>query len=241
MNQPNSGVLQGARVILIEKVLTGTRLELEVYTDKENKIDINFVSMFEQMLDEQYVLISAPLHEGSLYPIRVGWAIDVYFFHDEKLYMFESRVIDRPIKSNMSFLKLEMTSSTKHIQRRDYFRFKCTLPIEYRKVDYSCLQVQKDENPFNKSLTKNLSGGGVCIFLNESIDIHQLVECRIKLEDNKVISFLGRIIRIRKLEQAGKYQYETGVAFEIIENNDKEAIIKYIFKQERKLRSKGII
>ena len=64
---------------MITEIKTGTRLELEIYTDKENKIDIDFVSMFEQVLDDQFILISAPLHQGYLYPIRIGWVINVYF------------------------------------------------------------------------------------------------------------------------------------------------------------------
>jgi len=48
------------------------------------------------------------------------------------------------------------------------------------------------------------------------------------------------MIRIRKLEQ-DEYQYETGIAFDVIENRDRETIIKYIFKQQRQLRSKGLI
>ncbi|HHY23045.1 MAG TPA: PilZ domain-containing protein, partial [Clostridiaceae bacterium] len=157
-----------------------------------------------------------------------------------KLYMFESKVVDRITKSNMSFIKLERTSDIRHIQRRRYFRFDCTLPIEYRKFDYLNFKDQKEEAPFHKSFTKNISGGGVCAFLNENIGIHQRVECRIKLEDNIAINFLGHIIRIRKLEQ-DEYQYETGIAFDVIENRDRETIIKYIFKQQRQLRSKGLI
>lgn len=229
------------RVILITEIQTGTRLELEIYIDNGNKIDIDFVGMFEQVLDDQLILISAPLHQGYLYPIRIGWIINVYFFNNEKLYTFESKVVGRITKGNMSFIKLERTSDTRHIQRRKYFRFDCTLPIEYRKYDFQNFQDQKEEAPFHKSFTKNISGGGVCAFFNENIDIHQLFECRIKLEDNIVINFLGRIIRIKMLEQADEYQYEAGIAFDVIENRDKETIIKYIFKQQRQLRSKGLI
>ena len=51
------------------------------------------------------------------------------------------------------------------------------------------------------------------------------------------INFLGHIIRIRKLEQ-DEYQYETRITFDVIENRDRETIIKYIFKQQRQLRNK---
>lgn len=226
---------------MVKEIHTGTRLELEIYTNVGDKIDISFISMFEQMLGEQLVLISAPMHEGNLYPVRIGWIMYVYFFHDEKLYMFGSRVVDRITIGNMSFLKIEIISDIKHIQRRNYFRFECTLPVEYRKIDYLIYQEQKDEVIFNKTLTKNISGGGACIFLNENIGINQLLECRIKLEHNKVINFLGRVKRVRELERDCNYKYETGVGFEVIEDCDKETIIKYIFRQQRKLRSKGLI
>ncbi|NSW89865.1 MAG: flagellar brake protein [Firmicutes bacterium] len=227
--------------MLLTEIQTGTRLELEVYTEENDKIDIVFVSKFEQALSDQFAVINAPLYEGVVYPIRIGWILHVYFFSDGKLYMFDSKVIDRITRDNMSFLKIEKTGNIIRIQRRHYYRFECALPVEYRKFDCANFQDKKEEKPFSASITRNISGGGICILLNEDMSINQLVECKLKLQSNTIINFLGRIVRTEKLEHNINYKFEAGIAFEIIDNNDKETIIKYIFRQQRELRKKGLI
>lgn len=60
------------------------------------------------------------------------------------------------------------------------------IPINYKVVESSKTVLSENET-FKKTITRDLSGGGVCIKLEEKLNIGNVVECELLLDDfNKV-------------------------------------------------------
>ncbi|HHW47818.1 MAG TPA: flagellar brake protein [Clostridiaceae bacterium] len=221
-------------------IRTGVKLELEIYNEFNEKIIPTFVSQFEHALDEKTAVIYAPISEGNIYPVRKGWVMYVYFLNEDNLYRFKAKVKGRRLKSNVALLLIELLDEIERIQRRQFYRFECTLPVKYRVVD-SMQDAEENDPPFVESVTKDISGGGICIKVKESVPTGSLVECELDLKETHKIKFYGIVARVSMREDDPVYSHEIGVLFKQIEKRHKEEIIKYIFAEQRKLRKKGLI
>jgi c-di-GMP-binding flagellar brake protein YcgR len=224
----------------ISEIVSGTKLDMDVYDNTGEKIDIIFVSQFEWSNNEESAVIAAPIHESEIYPIRIGSTITAYFYMKANIYKFSAEVIERGVVDNIALLKINIKSEIVKIQRRQFFRFEFSLPLKIREVN-SFSPEYNEKIPFVKTVTKDLSGGGISVYAIEVIEMNKMVEVELEIYENIVIKFFGKIVRISKLEQESKYIYDIGISFKRIHDKDKEAIIKRIFIEQRKFRKKGLI
>lgn len=215
----------------------GTKLELEIYNSFNEQIKPNLISQFEWAEDEQTAVIAAPFSEGNVYPVRAGWEMVVYFIRKDSLYKFRAKVLKRGYKENLPYLKIKIISDFEQVQRRQYFRFEYSLPIRYRFLD----EHETGEEPYFQTITKDISGGGVSMFLEDkTFEKGAMLQCELELEERKIM-FVGEVIRVNRCELTGKFNYEAGILYKKIENKDREAIIGFIFRTQRELRRKGLI
>ncbi len=224
----------------LSDIMPGTKLEIEMTDHLGKSTGPVLVSELEWIENDGTLYIAAPIHEGIVYPIRVDTLMNLYFYCDNELFTCSAVVISRYIKDNLPMLNIRTTSSLEKIQRRQYFRFEHTLPVEYKIVE--TLNSETNEPiPFNKSITKDIGGGGVSILIMENAELKNLVECRLSISEEKQVTFFGNVVRVTKLNIEEKYNYNIGISFSKIENRDREEIIKFIFQQQRKLINKGLI
>lgn len=224
----------------ITRLETGTKLELEIFNDSGEKIVPAFASQLEKTIDEFTLVVLAPLFEGVVYPVHIGWNINVYFRYKNDLYKFKAKILSRTNKDDMSFLKIGVTDEIVKIQRRQFFRFECAVPMRYRVVG-SLFDDEKEKTSFSNAITRDLSGGGLCMRLGEEVKVGKLIECELALDKDKKVRFYGKVVRIAEPEYDKKYKYEIGVVIKKIESKDTDAIVRFIFNEQRKLREKGLI
>lgn len=96
------------------------------------------------------------------------------------------------------------------------------------KVEYQILDSAQDKM---KSFTKNVSQGGICLFLNSFLDKGTLLDLKLFLPDKKEpIHAAGKIVWIEKFEIGdSKEELEAGIEFIDIADDDRHRIDKYIF------------
>lgn len=218
----------------------GVKFELEIYNDMDERIDNNFISQFEWAVKDNIAFIAAPILEGNIYPVRLGSVMKGYFINKDDLYKFKAVVLDRTVRENLAYLKIELKSDIEKIQRRQFFRFDYSVPIKYRVVTSMNPEVN-EKIPFIKTITRDLSGGGLCILLEAKVNLHEQVECELPVNNGRVVRFFGKVTRFTKRDPEEKYKFEIGVSFRKIEYKDREAVIGFIFEEQRKLRKKGLI
>lgn len=172
----------------------GLKLELKLEGSDEKNGDSVFVSEFEWAENDRIIYIAAPIKGGKIYPVSVGEELAIVFIKSDNLYEFKGKVIGREVRHNISLLRVETLSEIRKIQRRDFFRFDCSIPISYRVVEKDRINIL--QRRFIKSYTRDISGGGVCIRLKERIETGELLECELFLNDFNKVSFLGRVVRL---------------------------------------------
>jgi len=80
----------------------------------------------------------------------------------------------------------------------------------------------------------NLSGSGLGLTTGEPflLDAHLGLELLLPLAFPLVIKAIGKVSRVQPWDQE-KHQWLIGVRFEVIREEDREAIIHYIFREQR--------
>lgn len=152
-------------------------------------------------------------------------------------------------------LLLEPKSPLEKFQRREYFRFECAMDIEYYKITEDEAKIEEIEElkrhhkeyepemEINHAIAVDLSGGGIRFMAEEEgkkgeyLFISMLLR---SLDNNQLLEIAGRVLSCNRVEgDRGKKKYEYRVQFLTRDQKKREAIIKYIFEQERKNRQKG--
>lgn len=178
-----------------------------------------------ELVREEELWVAAPQEKGALVPIGAGEKLSVYVLGENEIFHFEGEVKSRLRKENMAFLILNLPREVEREQRRDYVRIDIVQP----------LLIKKDGESFS-GYTKNLSGGGMLASFSGERDF-------LEVGEEVVFSlFLPDISIIGKAEVARKDDpYSYAFQFAEITDQDREEIIRYIFKQQIELRKKGFL
>jgi c-di-GMP-binding flagellar brake protein YcgR len=109
-------------------------------------------------------------------------------------------------------------------ERRRFVRLDTRLPVTYQVLPSTTPQQTK---------TKDIGGGGVCLFLNEPVAVGTTLQAQIKIPDQEhPVSFTGRVVWCEQYEIIGKSRrersVEAGVEFEQIDPRDQQAIMRYV-------------
>lgn len=224
-------------------VKAGTKLEIEIiYPDGASSAKM--VSQIEAVQDERKALIAVPMLEGIYHSLKKGTRLVAFFLvnidiYRIELYFFNAVVVKRVHDEKIPVLLVELTGEIGKVQRREYYRTECSLDIKYSLVKIDSEGREKPEN-YKNTITRNLSGGGVCILAKEKIHVRSMVKCMLSLKGKK-ISFRGKVVRVSPYEKQGIYNYEYGITFTEIKDSNREDIIRFIFREQRRMRQKGLI
>ncbi len=226
------------------ELVIGTKLELEIFNDAGIRLEHTLISEFEWFAGDNEAIIAAPIFEGNILPVRIGTVMNMYFTIKKENYinLFSIRAVvrGREVSENLSLLRVELQGDIRKVQRRRYYRLDCSVRVQYRLVD-SMNAVHNEDIPYKSTIANNLSGGGIGLLLEEKIDVGRLIECVLFEDQARKVKFFGKVIRYEKSETEGKFKYEAGIAYIKINDNDREAVVRYIFNEQRKLRKKGLI
>jgi c-di-GMP-binding flagellar brake protein YcgR len=229
--------IQDGEILNFRKIETGQKLEIEIYEETTGDVlETLFTSEFESAVDDYTAIIATPIHEGVIYPVRKNALINVYYIYNMNLYRFKAKVVERVLVNNISLLKIGLISEIFKNQRRSFYRFEVIREL------MAGLFIEDSEDPmeYHNAITIDISGGGFCIRCNEEYKVNDFLKCILKL-NGQLINAIGRLVRVDQVTDDSKYQYEYGMVFKSISRNNREEIIRYIFRQQRKLMEEGKI
>ena len=109
-------------------------------------------------------------------------------------------------------------------ERRKFVRLDTRLPIAYHVT----------KAPASKtSLSSDIGGGGVCLFLSEAVKVGTLLRIEVTLpEQPHPVAFTGEVMWCEQYEVIGKTQrersVEAGIKFIQIEPHDQQAIMRHV-------------
>lgn len=234
-------------------VSLGDRVELKEIkrnadADEEKGIKSpTHICKVHDFLSEEEIEITMPIEKGKLVVLSLDQKFDCFFFSKGNIYQGSARVADRYKKENIYIIKFEMLSGLRKVQRRDYYRLSCAIPIEIRYlIPVERVALERDEvkilpnQEYKKGIIIDISGGGLRFVTRYELDMQKMIFCKFQLmaDDTKSYEIPAHILYMKEIDASGVKNYEYRVQFANITEIQREEIIKYIFEKEREYRRK---
>ncbi len=248
--------------MLRDIVSIGDKIELKQLDQKGALIKSSktYVSQMIDFIEDEIISISTPIRQGMIVLLEKQVSYRLYFFTIKGLYQCDCTMLQtyREGKKVLSLVKL--ISAPEKIQRRQYYRLECVHEIEYRLITEEEVKLeeklflenfsQADEKNtirkelakinklWNKAIITDLSGGGCRFNSEQKLKGGDRVRIRLDFvikDELKKLDLIADIIASDRVEnRLGVFDHRA--EFYNIEKKNREALIKYIFEQERRLR-----
>ncbi len=230
----------------MEKILVpGCKLELNEITSNKEKETVTYLSqIYDVDGDANRVSIAMPYNEGRMVVLSMGMRLDAFFYSKAKMYHSRVKVVDRYKTNNLFVLVVELESALKKVQRRQFFRYDVIMPIKYMKLDKEIAELYDRLGELPESVTKgkliegqtiNISGGGVKFAgtkFEKGDRVYIELEYMLGMAAQKLKVTAGIIDSVNP--QGRRDIFHNRVSFENVKNDDREALIRFIFEEERK-------
>lgn len=233
-------------------IIIGAKIELTKLNERKSrkleKSRIYYSKVLDVQETEDGILVKAsmPIFEGHIVPLTVGTQYAVFFSSGSSIVESTCKVIGRTKELNIYVMDLIITGDLKRVQRREYYRFPCYLEVilqpvdEWQAAEYEhthewSQKTGADEPKKSSGLLTDLSGGGIRLHSDEHFDKDTYVKVCFDIfynDGKKSFKLLGRIIESYSVER-NRGGYETRIQFIAMPKEEKETIIKYIFKEQQ--------
>jgi c-di-GMP-binding flagellar brake protein YcgR len=231
----------------MNEIKIGTRLELELINGLGEKIGQTYISQIIDIKGDN-IVIAVPIRESRVLFIPIGSKARMYFFHNKYgLLSLEIKLDSKTTVDNIQCIIAHAEGPIEKIQRRKYYRLDCNLPVNYRICREDETQeslaseirkpVEKDvlESEFKKGLTKNLSGSGLCIVIDEKIDKDSMLEVFVWMDETNYIRTVCSIMRISEVITPRDKKHDIGLHILSITERGQNLIIKYVFEKQKEI------
>lgn len=199
-----------------------------------------YISQINQILDESKIEIMMPIDQGKLILLPANSLQRIVAVTSHGLFQCDVKVTERYKVDNIYLQLLEMVAPVKRYQRREYYRYSCSVPMTTRRLEESEKETLIwDHNlPGMVATSLDLGGGGVRFITEGLYEPGEDIICCIQLEVSgmlKEIQALGRVLSSKEITK-GNSKKEVRVQFELLSNSAREEIIQFIFEDERRRR-----
>lgn len=243
-------------------VAIGDKVELKLMDKNEDAVKKIYKSKVLDFKDYASVIIAMPIIKGRVIPLSVGDKYSLRFFTQTGLYECKGLITDRANDDKIYILTVELTSALEKYQRRQFFRLSCVLDAEYYiateaeltlryKLKQNIFKSPEDKQAcidaleqcrkeWQPGIVVDLSGGGARLMSENIHEVGSTMQMQIHFNSKvsmKSDCLMGVIISTDKMtNRVGFYEYR--VQFLELHKEDRESIIKYIFDEEIKQRTK---
>ncbi|WP_066507365.1 flagellar brake protein [Abyssisolibacter fermentans] len=204
----------------------------KITIQKDYRNDEEFKSQIVDIFDDDFYKILRPISKSKLVPLYDGSYLTIkYYVPNKGRYSFKAKIVKQ--LDNKYEIIVKNIGEFQKIQERNHFR----LPIELeiiKKFEKQTEDIDIKEN----CITKDISGTGARILCNYKHKINDIIKCNFSLDDS--IELDAKIVRINRIDSR-TYKYSLGIEFIKLDKRVKEILVKYIFKQQREMRKKGMI
>lgn len=196
------------------------------------------------IISENRLEIIMPMVKSKIILLPVDSEQDLFFYTDNGLYQCLAQVIDRYKENNVYLILVELKSNLQKFQRREYYRFSCSLEMGSRLLEKE--EVESIENEVVSLLESatlkscvivDISGGGLRFVADYAYEPGMLIHCNLSLNIDgkfKEYNLVGKVLNIQ--DKTGVFEHR--IQFVDINTQEREEIIRFIFEEERRNRRK---
>ena len=230
---------------MLEKyVKIGDKVEIRLpqrtsLKEEEKRADKIYLSKVNQIIGEDRLEILMPIEQSRMILLPRNIVFSLVIYTSSGLYQCEVRAVDRYKADNVFLQVLELMSGIKKYQRREFYRYSCTVPLFCRSLSEEEREnlIWDDTVPGVEGTSFDVGGGGVRFRIGQQFEKDELILCILHLEvkgATREIQTLGKVLSVKEIKNSS--DFEVRVQFERITHKDRELIIQYIFEDERKRR-----
>lgn len=209
--------------------------KIEILRKDSEKRD-PFPSQVLDILEDGEFIVSGPMKKYRLIFIHKDEIVTISTNIENKgRYEFDAVVVDRYI-GNIYKIRLKKISEVRRVQLRNFFRLNISIPVTKK---FTVNENGEEKVIVEHCRTKDMSGGGLKLLTRYSHSVGDIIECEFSIDKRKIFT-KAKTVRIEPVD-AFNYRYNLAVQFVDIDENDRDAIMKFIFYKQRELRRKGRI
>jgi len=220
---------------------------------KEIKIDNR--KLKSQVIDitgETDIKVTMPMEGGRIILLPLNGIFEMIFYTEKGLYRCFGRVVERNRSGNIYYLVVKLISALVKFQRREHYRFRCTINTYFRPLtegessreDLESLlmgiaeEMEAPVKKFEQGTIVDISGGGMNLVTDRQLEKGSLIAICFHIQQNFILREFHVIGRVLLSEETAnrKSSFGNRIEFERIASDEREAIIRYIFEEERKIR-----
>lgn len=199
------------------------------------------------------VEVMMPIEGSRIILLPLGGRYLFEFYAKGGLYRAVGQVKERYKKDNIYVLLIELRSQLKKRQRREYYRYSCLHDVTFFNIEEDEAKEQPPELIFANLRERpgfyagqipatllDLSGGGARMIAETEIEPDSYILLVLRLSNNiidKQYYLKGHVLATKKLDHQ-KGRSELRVKFIFFDAQVQEEIIRYIFEEERRSRSR---
>jgi c-di-GMP-binding flagellar brake protein YcgR len=214
----------------VHEIKIGTKLELDLIDSLVWKNSHTHISQLLDVLDENNIIIASPIRRSRFVHIPLNSSVRLIFFQPGYgLISCTGKITSIGAEGNLPELKVYLDSGFEKVQRRTHYRLDCNLDVKYRKAS---LKPEESKLKYKNAITRNISGSGVSITTEESIETDTRLELLISINPDTVVRTVCIVMRSGRTGEENGSKYEIGLHFVSISEKDRNTIIKFIFKQQ---------
>ena len=218
---------------MIDSLKPGNRLEITRIKDANT--GKAYVSQVEEIKSIKDAVIHVPISYGQLVKLSTKEKYSMLFFTDKGMARFDAELIEYFKDGELNLIRIKFLSSGEKIQRREFFRFSCLLPLKYALVTNTDGKQTSDysEETLIDGIIKDIGGGGIRFVSNHELEEKDVIRNILMLNDDCLV-VNGKILHKQYFPKSN-YKYQYRLEFTDIEQEDREKIIHYIFNEQRKI------
>ncbi|MDR1209404.1 MAG: flagellar brake protein [Clostridiales bacterium] len=202
----------------------GDRIEITDPGDPSGKI---YISQVEDTPDDGELLVHAPISYGQYVRLNLTEKYSLLIFTDHGMVRFDSEIISYAKENAFLFMRARLLSGGERVQRREFFRYPCLLPIKFARLPEG-----GSPKAVSEGIIKDLGGGGIRFVSNEAVDEDVRIKCIMMLGDD-CLAVVGTVLG-KQFFPKSSYKYQYRIQFTGINKLDQEKVVQYIFNEQRK-------
>lgn len=215
------------------------------------------------IIDDTTLVISMPMDKTVTIPLSSNEKVELFFYAQNSILSASAVAMERYYEGTIPVVKLKFVSPLEKFQRRQFYRIECYIPfsyhtmteeemktmLEFRGSDrssnqkfYEHLQNAVDETTeWKDGVILDLSGGGMRFVTDvepqKSLPLLLTFDITVGQEKMTLNLILIIISVEEKREIRGKF--EVRAKFYRIKDTFRDTIVKFVFDEERRIRSKS--
>lgn len=227
---------------LMQKIIKpGTKIELrpdDLPKDAVPGAVVRYESKVSDIKEDGTVEIFMPIEQGRLILLPIDSRLDMFCYQAGGIYECRVLVKERYKSEGLYYLVLQLTSQLQKRQRREYYRYSCSIPIAVRRLDSAEEKwitergklVVMEDAVMEQHICIDISAGGMQFSGRYKYEPGELLYG--KFSFGKDYRQCMRVLESSRIpDSPGEYRHR--VKFYRMDKREKEEIIQNIFTLER--------